>query len=278
MVYKKYGITFQNMRKQNRFTLSEFAEVGIPTSTLSDFERGLTMISLEKIDLALQLMGYSLSDFDSHLNFYSPTDPIHLLKEVEHAVLLKDNKKLHNLHKTCKETKQKYICLMIKFLLKEGSLEEKDVLINYLYDTKAYGIKELSIFYTIMHQLTPQDILNIMKRLKKYGQGMSNSETYHRHLSFVMLEVILVLSNYGLKDEADYFIKRVEELKLAQTMLLRNLFEAAKGLWIYHFKSKEEGIKQIKKVLEILHLGADPIVAKFHQETFETFMGIELND
>ncbi|WP_285142181.1 helix-turn-helix domain-containing protein [Lactococcus petauri] len=136
MVYKKYGITFQNMRKQNKFTLSEFAEVGIATSTLSDFERGLTMISLEKIDLALQLMGYSLSDFDSHLNFYSPTDPIHLLEEVEHAVLLKDNKKLHTLHKTCRETRQKYICLMIKFILKEGSLEEKDELINYLYDTK----------------------------------------------------------------------------------------------------------------------------------------------
>lgn len=264
------------MRKQNRFTLSEFAEVGIPTSTLSDFERGLTMISLEKIDLALQLMGYSLSDFDSHLNFYSPTDPIHLLKEVEHAVLLKDNKKLHNLHKTCKETKQKYICLMIKFLLKEGSLEDKDELINYLYDTKAYGIKELSIFYTIMHKLTPQDILNIMKRLKKYGQGMSNSETYHRHLSFVMLEVILVLSNYGLKDEADYFIKRVEELKLAQTMLLRNLFEAAKGVWVYHFENREEGVNRIKKVLEILYLGADLVVARYHQEKIAELMDLDI--
>ncbi|WP_285142182.1 hypothetical protein [Lactococcus petauri] len=126
-----------------------------------------------------------------------------------------------------------------------------------------------------MHQLTPQDILNIMKRLKKYGKGMSNSETYHRHLSFVMLEVILVLSNYGLKDEADHFIKHVEELKLAQTMLLRNLFEATKGLWIYHFKSKEEGIKQIKKVLEILHLGADPVVAQYHQEKFEFLMNCE---
>ncbi len=86
MVYKKYGITFQNMRKQNRFTLSEFGEVGIPTSTLSDF--------------------------DSHLNFYSPTDPIYLLKEVEHAVLSKDDKKLHSLQKTCTETKQKYICFI----------------------------------------------------------------------------------------------------------------------------------------------------------------------
>lgn len=278
MVYKKYGITFQNMRKQNRFTLSEFAEVGIPTSTLSDFERGRTMISLEKIDMALQLMGYSLSDFDSYLNFYSPTDPIHLLKEVEHAVLSKDDKKLHSLQKTCTETKQKYICLMIKFLLKEGSLEEKNELINYLYDTNVYGIKELSIFYTIMYQLIPQDILNIIKRLKEYGKGMSNSETYHRHLSFVMLEAILVLSNYGLKDEADYFIKRVEELKLAQTMLLRNLFEATKGLWIYHFKSKEEGIKQVTKVLEILQLGADPVVARYHQEKFVAIIKIDLDD
>ena len=97
-----------------------------------------------------------------------------------------------------------------------------------------------------MHQLAPQDILNIMKRLKQYGKGMSNSEIYHRHLSHVILEVITVLSNYGLKDEAHYFIKRVEELNLAQSMLLRNLFKAVKGLWVYNFENKLKGKEQIK--------------------------------
>ncbi|BAV01766.1 hypothetical protein [Lactococcus formosensis] len=125
-----------------------------------------------------------------------------------------------------------------------------------------------------MHQLAPQDILNIMKRLKKYGKGMSNSEIYHRHLSHVILEVITVLSNYGLKDEAYYFIKRVEELNLAQSMLLRNLFKAVKGLWVYNFENKLEGKEQIKKAMEILLLAAQPEVAQFHQEKFKMLVDL----
>lgn len=274
MVYQKYGITFKNMRKQNKFTLSDFSEVGLASSTLSDFERGLTMISLEKIDLALQLMGCSLSDFDSHLNFYSPTDPIYILQELERAILFNDSPKLKDLYITCKQTKQRNLCLTIKFLLKKGTLEEKNEIVNFLYETKAFGIKELSIFYIIMHQLAPQDILNIMKRLKQYGKGMSNSEIYHRHLSHVILEVITVLSNYGLKDEAHYFIKRVEELNLAQSMLLRNLFKAVKGLWVYNFENKLKGKEQIKKAMEILLLAAQPEVAQFHQERFKMLVDL----
>ncbi|MFK4912289.1 MULTISPECIES: Rgg/GadR/MutR family transcriptional regulator [Lactococcus] len=274
MVYQKYGITFKNMRKQNKFTLADFSEVGLASSTLSDFERGLTMISLEKIDLALQLMGCSLSDFDSHLNFYSPTDPIYILQELERAILFNDSPKLKDLYITCKQTKQRNLCLTIKFLLKKGTLEEKNEIVNFLYETKAFGIKELSIFYIIMHQLAPQDILNIMKRLKQYGKGMSNSEIYHRHLSHVILEVITVLSNYGLKDEAHYFIKRVEELNLAQSMLLRNLFKAVKGLWVYNFENKLKGKEQIKKAMEILLLAAQPEVAQFHQERFKMLVDL----
>lgn len=40
MVYKKYGLIFKNLRKYNDFKLTYFSTVGIPTLTLSDFERG----------------------------------------------------------------------------------------------------------------------------------------------------------------------------------------------------------------------------------------------
>ncbi|MFK4935036.1 Rgg/GadR/MutR family transcriptional regulator [Lactococcus garvieae] len=274
MVYKRYGTTFKNIRKQNNFTLSDFAEVGIPTSTLSDFERGLTVISLEKIDLALQLMGYSLSDFDSHLNYYTITEPIHILIELENAILLKDEHKLKELHEICETTYQKYICLTIKLKMSEATIEEKNELIDYLYDTKAFGVKELYIFYMLMPKLPPQDILNIMKRIKLYAKGMANSYNYHRHLSHVLIEVIIVLSTYGLKDEAYYFIQQIENRNLAQSMLLRNLFEAAKGLWISHFQDKASGITQVTRVLKILHLAASPEVAEYYQEKFEKSMGL----
>ena len=80
-------------------------------------------------------MGCSLSDFDSHLNF-SPTDPIYILQELERAILFSDSPKLKDLYITCKQTKQRNLCLTIKFLLKKGTLEEKNEIVNFLYETK----------------------------------------------------------------------------------------------------------------------------------------------
>lgn len=275
MVYKNYGITFKNMRKQSRFTLADFHEVGLSTSTLSDFERGVSMISVEKLDLALQLLGYSLSDFDNVLNSYYPSDSDYLLQEIEKNILFNDTISMKKLYDRCKKN-QKYISLAIKFILGEGRIEEKNQLINYLYETRYYGLKELAIFYIIMHQLVPQDILNIMNRLRKYAKLTSYSETYHRYLSHVILEAIIVLTSYHVKDKSDYYIKKVEELKLAQNMLLRNLFKATKGLWIYHFEDKYSGTQQVKQALKILHLGAEPEVAKFHKKKFEAMIDFKI--
>lgn len=275
MIYKKYGTTFKEMRKQNGFTLADFSLVGLPTSTLSDFERGKSMISLDKVNSALQLMGYSLSDFDAHLNYYSPTDPVYILQEVEKAILSNDSHRLEELLEACQVTNQRYVCITIKILLKKGTNEEKNDLINFLYETKIFGIKELTIFIAIMCQLAPQDIINIMDRIKKYAKGMSGSENYHRHLSLVILEVIVILSKYGLKDKSQYYIRRIRELNLAQTMFLNNFFHGVEGYWIYCFEDKLKGRKQVLKFLEVQHLTGQPEQAKFFQEQFNNLMDLQ---
>ena len=144
MTYNKYGITFRKIRKQSGCTLAEFSSIGIPASTLSDFERGKTIISLDKIDSALQLIGSSLSDFDYYLNHYAPTEPNFILQEIKKSVLFKDITRLRELQSICKETNQNYIYLTIKFLLQEGSLNEKNILINYLYKTKFFFFNSLN--------------------------------------------------------------------------------------------------------------------------------------
>ncbi|WP_231863345.1 hypothetical protein [Lactococcus sp. DD01] len=57
-------------------------------------------------------------------------------------------------------------------------------------------------------------------------------------------------------------------------MLLRNLFMAVKGLWVYNFENKLEGKEQIKKAMEILLLAAQLEVAQFHQERFKMLVDL----
>lgn len=56
MIYKKYGEVFKKLRLQHHLLLSDFERVGLSKSTLSYFENGKSMISLDKLDLALQEM------------------------------------------------------------------------------------------------------------------------------------------------------------------------------------------------------------------------------
>lgn len=272
MTYNKYGITFRKIRKQSGCTLAEFSSIGIPASTLSDFERGKTIISLDKIDSALQLIGSSLSDFDYYLNHYTPTETNLILQEIKKSILFKDITRLRELQSICKETNQNYIYLTIKFLLQEGSLNEKNMLINYLYETKFFGIKELNIFYIIMDYLAPQDILNIIKNLKERGKGMESSDLHYHPLSLVLLEAIIVLSKYGLKKESYHLLERIQVLNLAQTMFLKNLFHGVEGFWIYCFKNKSEGKEKIQEFLVIQHRAGQPEVARFYQKKFEALL------
>lgn len=272
MVYKKYGVIFKNLRKHNDFKLTDFSTVGIPTSTLSDFERGKNMLSLEKIDKALQLMGYTLSDFDSYINHYQSSDLVYIIQEIGKALPTKNIQRLEELQELSKHSNQKQLSIALNILIHKGSLEEKFELICFLSETQIFGKKELIILYIILPYIHPQDIFNIINNLKIIGKGMASCERHYWYLSHVFLELIVVLSNYGLKEESKYYIQRLEELNLAQTMFLNNLFQVVKGYWIYCFKNKIKGKMQIVESLKIQELACPSYVSKFYKDKFEKLM------
>lgn len=276
MIYKKYGTTFKNMRKDSKFKLTDFKSIGIAPSTLSEFERGKTMIGLEKIDAALQLIGSSLSEYDNFLNHYTSTNSLDIFHDVEEAVIHNDLNKLNQIYKICQHTDQKIICLSIKILLGKAKTEEKDDLVSFLYDVKNWGGKELYIFYILIEHISPKDILNILKELNTKGEGMYASPKYNRGLVIVLCEAILALSHYGYKSEAKNIINLIENKHLTQNPFLNDIFYATKGFWIYYFEDKENGHRIIKNFFKMRHLIDQPATTKFFHEKYLKY--IDTND
>lgn len=68
MVYSKYGECFKKLRKQHNITLRAFEGIGISMATLSKFENGKTMLSLDKLDQALELMNVTMSAYSLMIN------------------------------------------------------------------------------------------------------------------------------------------------------------------------------------------------------------------
>ncbi len=59
----KYGVIFKEIRTNQGFKAKDLATV-VPVATLSEFENGKRMLSADKISQALELMGFSLADFE----------------------------------------------------------------------------------------------------------------------------------------------------------------------------------------------------------------------
>lgn len=273
MIYKKYGEVFKSIRRQQGFVISDFTSIGIPKSTLSDFESGKTMISLAKVDAALQRMGSGLSQFDNYLNNYITADTVLLLEEAEEAYFKENSEKLKDLLTTCEELGYWIIYSSIKVILMEHDDEDVRRIINFLLKAKTWGRTELYTYYIILTFLDKDDIIDILKIFKKNSNGICKSKIFNREIVLVLCRASAILAYRGYKEESKQILKDIEDQGLAEDrMFLRTLLYGTKGVWIYHFENKSEGREKIDFFLDIQEKIGPPEVSKYFKERYKKYI------
>lgn len=273
MAYKKYGEVFKVIRKQQGFTISDFTSIGIPKSTLSDFECGKTMMSLEKVDLALQRMGSGLAQFDNYLNNYITADTVLLLEEAEEAYFKNNTQKLEELLITCQELNHMVIYSSIKVML--GNKDDADMtrITSFLYGARTWGRTELYIYYIIMDFLSKQDIIGIPDNFQKNSNGICSSKTFNREIVLVLCRASSILAYYGYKEESRQIIDYIESQGLAEDrMFLRTLLYGTKGVWIYYFENEDEGREKIRFFLDTQEKIGPPEISKYFNQRYEKYI------
>lgn len=70
MVNHLYGKVFKQIRTQKKLPLSYFQKLGIDKAVVSRFERGKTMVSIERVDAMLQEMNVSLAEYELMINHF----------------------------------------------------------------------------------------------------------------------------------------------------------------------------------------------------------------
>ncbi|MFQ6323627.1 Rgg/GadR/MutR family transcriptional regulator [Lactococcus garvieae] len=272
MIQKRYGEAFRKIRKQSGLSLTAFSTVDIGKTTLSDFERGETMMSFDKVVMGLQFMGVSLGEFEHLLNHYAMSDPLVILSSAEAAVISGDKEALRQLEELAKKSNYTQIHFALRILLGEAGDFEIEELTEFLYTATSWTYKEMFIFHTLIDQISPKDILNILKELKKNAHGVYHSLEYRRGLALVLFRAITTLSHYGYKKEAGEIILSVEEHQLAYSMFLRNLFYGTKAYWVYCFEDKGKGQEMAQKFMEIQDLAGVAEVTAFYKKRVEQYM------
>lgn len=275
MCQNRYGELFRKIRKQSGLSLTAFTSIGIGKTTLSDFERGKTMMRFDKVVMGLQFMGVSLEEFEHLLNHYLISDPLVILNSAESALIFENKEELRCLAELAKKSNHTQIHFALKILLGEAGDFEREELTEFLYTATSWTYKEMIIFHTLIDQIPPRDTLNILKEFKKSFRGIYRSTEYRRGLALVLFRAITVLSYYGYKKEAGEIILSIEEHQLAYSMFLRNLFYGTKAYWVYCFEDKGKGQEMAQKFMTIQELAGVPEVTAFYKKRVEQYMLVQ---
>ncbi len=275
MVYKKYGEVFKRIRKQQGFAISDFTSIGIPKSTLSDFECGKTMMSLEKVDSALQRMGSGLAQFDNYLNNYITADTVLLLEEAEEAYFKDDRKKLEELLTISEQQQYRVVYSAIKIILGRQEVQDISRTTTFLFDAQTWGHAELYIYYIIMDFLDNNEILKIYDNFKKNSNGICESRIFNREIVLALCRASNVLAYRGYKSDSLKIIKYMEKQKMTEDrMFLRMLLYGTKGVWIYHFLNKDEGREKIKFFLDIQKKLSPSEIYMYFNKLYQKYINI----
>ncbi|WP_339014769.1 helix-turn-helix domain-containing protein (plasmid) [Lactococcus garvieae] len=272
MVYKKYGDIFRKLREQHHLPLSSFSSAGISKTALSNFERGESMMSFEKVVVALQIMGVSLEEFEHFLNGYSLSDSDFLLEEIEKETVSQNFTKLKMLYTKARSQGYPYLALAAKSSWSALDEEETEKLVDLLYETEVWGYKEICVCYLTINNFSTRDILTIIDSFLVPGQELFNSLKYRGYLVQVCCRAVTTLSSRGYKEYAEHILNRIDAYSLVHTMFHRNLRNITKGYWIYCFVDAEEGKAMMSKGIQIFKDISTPEVAGYYQSRYEHFV------
>lgn len=263
MIYKKYGRIFKKIRNQRRYPLSYFENVGISKSALAKFERGETMIGLDRATRALQEMGITLEEFEQLINDFTMDYYDEFLFEIEKADIAQKTEVLERLYIQAKTHGDYLLSLAVKGRL--GVLETEDIneIVDTLTEIEYWGYFELSFFYFTMDDLSVKDIKKLMLDLFSVNTPGYRSFKYRHRLSQIGYRAIFIFTKRGYQEYARLFFDTCEPYHLEYDVSLTHHRELVIGFYIYKFIDREKGWKRINTILKIFEKTGEQELADY---------------
>lgn len=271
MIYKKYGECFKTLRKQHGRALSSFEEIGISKGTLSNFENGKTMISLDKLNQALEMLNVTMATYCLIINNGQPNSFISEFKSIENGDINQNRKELERVYKEyiCGDSNDEVlIALAAKSHLSSLSSIEIEKIEHCLDHCVFWGLFELNLLVNTMGQLSIECVLNYINVLSEGKHIYINDIREYRalYMKIIVISAFLLIELRREKD-AESMLDLLERVpvELEVTARVEHLF--LQGTWIYQFEDKKMGNKLIRRATRIL-IDIGGIKLKNHMEFF----------
>lgn len=276
------GELFRELRIARGLKLKDVASDKLSVSQLSKFENGQTMLSSDKLLVAISGIHMNFSEFGYALNNYQEPEFFKLGEKIAALHSKQDIDGLKKLLVTYKgyesfDVYNRLNLLVIKVAihsLDNGSLitdEDKKFLTNYLYEIEAWTEYELYIFGNTMSILSDSDLIFLGKAFEERSKLYSSLTSHKKSAEIAFLNLILILIERKEIYYVRYFISKLEEILNYQDMFAITCLHVLKQVSDY-LNGDVKSIEKIDNDINMIENLGNPIAASFLRINLQQFL------
>lgn len=276
------GELFRELRIARGLKLKDVASDKLSVSQLSKFENGQTMLSSDKLLVAISSIHMNFSEFGYALNNYQEPEFFKLGEKIAALHSKQDIDGLKKLLVTYKgyesfDVYNRLNLLVIKVAihsLDNGSLitdEDKKFLTNYLYEIEAWTEYELYIFGNTMSILSDSDLIFLGKAFEERSKLYSSLTSHKKSAEIAFLNLILILIERKEIYYVRYFISKLEEILNYQDMFAITCLHVLKQVSDY-LNGDVKSIEKIDNDINMIEKLGNPIAASFLRINLQQFL------
>ena len=279
------GELYKELRVARGLKQKDVARKGLSIAQLSKFENGQTMLSADKLLIAIESIHMTFEEFGHKLNNYELPKDIILGKKISTLFLKQDIKGLEYLLTEVLQSEETDQYQRIQSFIIENAIhsldqnyeiniEDRKVLVDYLFSIESWTWFELYIFGNTMTLISDEDLLffgrNLSERTKEYSFLTHNLNSLK--LAYVNLIGELILRK--IYEQVPLLINELENLLFPYDLLEIMLLKFLKLIDGYS-KSKNSK-KEIKHFIESLRVIGNSELTDILEMKLDQF-GIQLN-
>lgn len=279
------GELYKELRVARGLKQKDVARKGLSIAQLSKFENGQTMLSADKLLIAIESINMTFEEFGHKLNNYELPKDIILGKKISSLFLKQDIKGLEYLLTEVLQSEETDQYQRIQSFIIENAIhsldqnyeiniEDRKVLVDYLFSIESWTWFELYVFGNTMTLISDEDLLffgrNLSERTKEYSFLTHNLNSLK--LAYVNLIGELILRK--IYEQVPLLINELENLLFPYDLLEIMLLKFLKLIDGYS-KSKNSK-KEIKHFIESLRVVGDSQLINILEVKLEQF-GIHIN-
>ncbi|MDT9501937.1 helix-turn-helix domain-containing protein [Streptococcus mutans] len=266
------GELYRELRIARGLKLKDVVRDNLSLSQLSRFENGQTMLSADRMLLAISGIHMSFAEFGHALNNYKETPYFAAGKKIMELYGKQDVEGLKGLLEEYKNYESREIYNRLNLLVIKDCIyslessytidqEEINLLTKYLYDIEEWTEYELYLFGNTLTLLSTEDLLFLGKAFVERDKLYRSIPSHDNAAKLALLNIISVLLERKQNYYVSYFMEILEKLLTHQDMYFIAILNFFK-LVIKCTKGEKQADQELEDFLSALELIGNPALVE----------------